>query len=192
MVETVSEPKGGATKGFAALTTDQRQQAMARFFVLRPHIEDGVPLPTAARDAGVSLRTAERWLARYRAGGLAALARPDRADRGRRRLQAGLVTYVEEMVLRRPPPSIATVHRKVSELAVLKGWPVPSYATVYDIARSLEPALLAMAQEGDKAYRQAYDLLYRREADWSNAIWQADHTELDLLVVDPPGPPAPG
>ena len=178
------------TKGLAALTAAQRQQAMARFAVLRPHIEDGVPLPTAARDAGASLRSAERWLARYRAGGLMALARPGRSDRGRRRLPAGLVTYVEEMVLRRPPPSIATVHRKASELAVLKGWPAPSYASVYDIARSLEPALVALAQEGDKAYRQAYDLLYRREAEGSNAIWQADHTELDLLVVDPPGPPA--
>jgi hypothetical protein len=45
------------------------------------------------------------------------------------------VTYVEEMVLRRPPPSIPTVHREASELAVVKGWTAPSYATVYDIAQ---------------------------------------------------------
>ena len=63
------------------------------------------------------------------------------------------------MVLRRPPPTIATVHRKASELAVLKGWAAPSYASVYDIARPLDPALVALTQEGDKAYRQAYDLL---------------------------------
>ena len=35
VVETVSEPKDGATKGLAALTTAQREQAMARFAVLR-------------------------------------------------------------------------------------------------------------------------------------------------------------
>jgi transposase len=35
----------------------------------------GVPLTQAAREAQVPLRTAQRWLVRYRAGGLAALAR---------------------------------------------------------------------------------------------------------------------
>jgi hypothetical protein len=39
---------------------------MARFALLRPHIEDGVALAGAAREAGVPLRTAQRWLARYR------------------------------------------------------------------------------------------------------------------------------
>ena len=49
---------------------------------------------------------------------------------------------------------------------------------VYTIARALDPALVALAQEGDKAYREAFNLIYRREADRPNAMWQADHTEL--------------
>ncbi len=53
----------------AELTHAQREQAMARFRVLRPHTERGVPLPRAAGAAGVGLRTVERWLARYRADG---------------------------------------------------------------------------------------------------------------------------
>jgi len=44
-----------------------REQAMARFAVLRPHLEDGVPLARAASDAGVAVRTTQQWLARYRA-----------------------------------------------------------------------------------------------------------------------------
>jgi putative transposase len=47
---------------------------------------------------------------------------------------------------------------------------------------SLDPALVKLAQEGDKAYRETYDLLYRREATGPNAIWQADHTLLDIWV----------
>jgi len=43
-------------------------------FVLRPHLEDGVPLAQVAREAGVPERTAQRRLARYREGGLAGLA----------------------------------------------------------------------------------------------------------------------
>ncbi|MCA1698056.1 MAG: helix-turn-helix domain-containing protein [Actinobacteria bacterium] len=42
--------------------------------MLRPHLEDGVALVHAARDAGVPERTAQRWLARYRDGGLVGLA----------------------------------------------------------------------------------------------------------------------
>ena len=59
----------------AACTEEERQEAMGRFAVLRPHINDGVPLPEAARDAGVPLRSVQRWLARYRATGLAGLVR---------------------------------------------------------------------------------------------------------------------
>src|SRR5712691_10293017 len=36
---------------------------------------------------------------------------------------------------------------------------------------------------------ETYDLLYRREVDAPNAVWQADHTLLDLLVLDDKGAP---
>ena len=38
-----------------------------RMAVLRRHLHDAVPLDQAATDAGISLSTARRWLARYRA-----------------------------------------------------------------------------------------------------------------------------
>ncbi len=63
---------------------------MRRWQVLRPHVQDGVPLARAARDAGVAPRTAQRWLAAFRAGGLAALGRQPRADAGRLRTASEL------------------------------------------------------------------------------------------------------
>jgi len=57
------------------LTESARSAALERWRVLRPHLHDGVPLARAARDAGVALRTAQRWLGRYRTDGLAGLAR---------------------------------------------------------------------------------------------------------------------
>src|SRR5438552_3748036 len=101
-----------------------------------------------------------------------------------------MVTFIEGLYLRQPPPSIATIHRMACGLAVTRGWPEPGYRTVLNIAKALEPSLVALAHEGDKAYREAFDLIYRREAGRPNEMWQADHTELDMLVVDPPGPPA--
>lgn len=178
------------TGTLAELDEDQRAAAMERWQVLRPHLEVGVPLTTAAQEAGIPLRTAQRWLARYRSGGLACLARQARSDRGRRRLPEEMVTLVEGLALRRSRPTLASIHREAIQVASRKGWPRPTYSSVRAIAKALDPALLTLAHEGDEVYQRTYDLIYRREAKRPNAIWQADHTELDLLVLDPPGPPA--
>jgi putative transposase len=75
----------------AGLTDEQRKLAMERFAVLRPHIEEDVPLAQAARSAGTAVRTAERWLARYRRLGLVGLARTTRIDADARHLPADLL-----------------------------------------------------------------------------------------------------
>src|SRR4051812_13970031 len=84
----------------AALTEAQRQEAMARFVVLRSHLNEGIPLSEVARTAGVPLRSVQRWLARYRAAGLVGLARAQRSDTGQRKLPAELVQVIEGMALK--------------------------------------------------------------------------------------------
>ncbi len=49
---------------------------------------------------------------------------------------------------------------------------------------------MTLAHQGTTAYSQTFELIHRREADRPNAIWQADHTLLDILLVRPDGPPA--
>ena len=46
--------------------------------------------------------------------------------------------------------------------------------------RAIPDDLKTLALSGEKAYREAYDLVHRREAERPNQIWQADHTQLDL------------
>lgn len=85
-----------------------REEALALFARLRPFLEEGVPLPRLAREAGIPLRTLLRWVAGYRRDGLAGLVRRPRADRGRpRRLVPALRQLIEGLALRspaRPPP----------------------------------------------------------------------------------------
>lgn len=69
----------------------------------------GVPLTQAAREAGVPLRTMQRWLARSESAGLTGLARSSRADPGTRRVRAELLRLIEGLALRRRKPSVATV-----------------------------------------------------------------------------------
>lgn len=183
----MSEEKTAAP--FASLSEARQAQAMARYEVLRPHLDDTVPLPRAAADAGVPLRTAERWLARYRRGGLAALARPVRSDADTRRSPDDLVALIEGLGLKRPRSSAAAIHRRVGGIAKAQGWRAPSYGTVHAILARLDPAMVTLSHEGPAAYRDRFELIHRHRATKPNAIWQADHTLLDVLVLDEAGKP---
>jgi hypothetical protein len=57
-----SQTDAPATK----LTDVQRRQALERYRQLRPHLEQDVPLARVARDVAMPLRTAQRWVGRYR------------------------------------------------------------------------------------------------------------------------------
>ena len=161
-----------------------------RLAVLGPCLHDGVPLVVAAERAGVPLRTARRWLAAYRADGAAGLSRSSRADRGGRRIQSELIELIEGFALRRPPPRIAEVHRAVTEVATGRGWPAPSYQSVRRIMKGLDRGLLALAHHDPDFYRDNFELVMRREAAHANDVWQADHTQLDVMVLDGSARPA--
>ena len=172
--------QGEATPSYTDLDEQQRGQAMNRFTVLRPHLEDGVPLQHAADEAGIPVRTAQRWLARYRQGGLASLVRSSRRDAGTRRSPGSLVAVVEGMALKRPRSSAATIHRRIGAAANAQGWPIPSYGTVHAIIAALDRGMMTLAQDRPAAFRDRFELVHRHRADAPNAIWQADHTMLDL------------
>ena len=178
------------TASLAGRGEEGRARAMARFAVLRPHLEEGVPLARAAGEAGVPPRTAQRWLARYRRDGLAGLARPVRSDAGAHRAPSELVALVEGLGLKRPRSSAAAIHRRVRDVATARGWRAPSYGTVHAILSRLDPAMVTLAQDGPAAYRDRYELIHRHRAGAPNALWQADHTLLDVLVLDGSGEPA--
>ena len=100
-----------------------------------------------------------------------------------------LQQFIEGLALHRPHLSAAAVHREAALIAARLGEPVPCYRTVHMVIGALEPALVTLAHEGAKAYSDAFDLVHRTEAEGPNAIWQADHTELDLFVTDGSGKP---
>lgn len=183
-------PEEKTAAPFASLSEARQAQATARYEVLRPHLDDTVPLPRAAADAGVPRRTAERWLARYRRDGLAGLARSGRSDAGACRAPSGLVALIEGLGLRRPRSSAAAIHRRVRDVAAARGWRAPSYGTVHAILSRLDPAMVTLALDGPVAYRDRYELVHRHRAEAPNALWQADHTLLDILVRDEGGKPA--
>jgi putative transposase len=91
----------------------------------------------------VPLRTLQHWMRRYRVQGVAGLARKARTDRGQqRKLTPELTRLIEGLALRKPPQSVATIHRQIVALATQQEGHAPSYRSVYDIVKRLDPARL--------------------------------------------------
>ena len=175
-----------------SLTEAQRAQAVTRFTIIRPALEDGITQAQVARTHNIPAPTVRRWMKHYRDKGLAGLAdAATRSDKGKsRRLPPDAIALIEGLALQKPRRSMAALHRQVVTIAEKQGWKPPSYDRVRQIIKNIDPARVTLAHEGAAVYREEFDLLYRREATHSNAIWQADHTPLDILLLDEEGKPA--
>ena len=173
------------------LTDAQRAEALRRFHLIRPFLEDGVPLTQIAREHQIPVRTLRRWVQRYRVDGLGGLSRPTRKDKDQRRaVTAQVQQFIEGLALEKPRRSLATIHREVAKLTKERGWKTPSYSTIERIVQQLDPALMTLAHEGSKVYREEFDVIYRHEASAPNEVWQADHSLLPILVLNEQGKPA--
>lgn len=131
-----------------------RAQALERFQLLQPHLEDGVVLSTLARQHDVPLRTMQYWLQRYRQHGLAGLCRrrPSRPSHPHpaRRTAPQLVELIEGLALRtplpQPPLSIARYSRSPSSTTGL----LPATAPSMEL---FAPSILAYARSPMRAPR---------------------------------------
>src|SRR5690625_1516853 len=106
--------------------------AASRWQVIRRHIEDGESLTQIAEDAGIALRTVQRWHAAYRRDGIVGLTPAEPFKRGRR-THPDLQVFIEGLALSKPRRSIAAIARKAQTKAAQQGWPTVSYNTVPQI-----------------------------------------------------------
>ena len=173
------------------LTEAQRLEALKRFHLLRPFLEDGVPLTHIATQHQTQIRTLRRWVAQYRSFGLVGLVRRPRNDQGQRRaVPPDLQQVIEGLALQKPRRTLATIQREAARIAREQEWTAPSYSTIQRIVGELDPSLLTLAHEGSKVYREEFDLIYRHEAHAANDVWQADHSLLPLWLLNEQGKPA--
>ena len=97
---------GSGTNG---LTEDQRRTALDRFQILRPHLEEDIPLDRIAHEQKLSPCTPGRWDAKDRPLGLRGRRRKLRAGKDQRRVLPALQRYIEGLVMRNPDQVIPTV-----------------------------------------------------------------------------------
>lgn len=100
-----------------------------------------------------------------------------------RRMPSDFVKLVEGLALAKLPRTTAAIHQQANKVALHQGWAPVSYSTIRSIVGEIDPGMMTLAQQGAAVYRDKYELVWRRRAERPNAVWQADHTELDILVL---------
>ncbi|HET7637823.1 MAG TPA: hypothetical protein VFK47_03705 [Ktedonobacteraceae bacterium] len=117
-----------------ALSEAQRAQALERFAIIRPALEEGIAQAQGARPHQMVPGMVQLWIKRSREKGLFGLANSvARSEKGKsRRLPTEAVWLIKGLALQTPPRSAASIHRQVSTIAKEQGWPPPAfpYSTV--------------------------------------------------------------
>lgn len=170
-----------------SLSNEKRDEAVERFQLIQPFLEDGILLTELSKQRVIPLRTLRRWVAQYRKHGLAGLAHKHRSDQGQHRMPLVLQQLIQGLVLQKSPPTVAWIHRTIENVCRSYGWETPSYVTVVNVIEDIDKGLLTLAQKGTKAYEEAFDLLYQRDATKPNEIWQADHCFLKIFLLNEKG-----
>lgn len=168
---------------------DERQKAMDKFRIIHPYLHHEKTLKDIVDETGVAKRTLQYWINKYQQFGLKGLIRKTRTDAGDVKVEKKVQEEIKNLIFKHKRNSVTSVHRKVCETCKAKSWRQPSYYQVYAISKSLSQGMKKLAHEGKKEYQNSYDLIHRREANYPNEIWQADHTPLDIMVLNEKGKP---
>lgn len=148
----------------------------------------------AARKLGLSVRSLRRLMRSWQEQGIAGLTRQSRSDQGTSKhgkdwQEFILKTYREGNRGSRSltPAQVALrVRVRAQELGVEE---YPRRTTVY---RILQAEIQKQQSKRSLGWRGDRLLITTREGiklaiEWSNQVWQCDHTQIDVLVVDQSG-----
>jgi len=174
-------------RSLAELSEDERHLALQRFHIIEPYIHQRETLRVIAQTHSLSKSTLSRWVLKYRKHGLFGLVRKPRSDKGTRNFPDILLHGIEALVLHRPHLSTMAIHKTINRVAQEIGVRSPSYSFVYQYIASMPKDLKTLAHDGNRTYDDLYELIFTHNASRSNETWQADHTQLDILILDDNG-----
>lgn len=177
-------------------TLDERQWigALEKYQLLKPLLEarerSRSSVSSVAGQLGVSTATAYRWLARLaECDTVTCLIRKSRSDKGKKKLDERVEALIAEVLqgefltlLKRSP---TLTRREIVRRCRIAGYPVPSMTALLRRIEEIHPEEIERRRRGRNA------ALARRPirgsfpgAEYVNAVWQIDHTEVDIVLVD--------
>lgn len=171
-------------KNLADYTHFQRQEAMKKYKIIEPYIKKQKSVQDISNNKQIPQRTIYFWVKSYNNKGLIGLINKRRKDLDKVRLNKDTINYIKNEYLSNKGISIASIHRKTIDWCNQMNYPLPSYKQVYASIKKISNHLKSYSDLNSKKYAEKYDAIYLRECNYPNEIWQADHTMLDIEVLN--------
>ena len=165
----------------------QRTDAMKKYKIIEPYLNKQETIKEISIKNKIPIRTLYRWVQKYEHDGLVGLIRKTRNDFEKIKVSEEVCKKIEEFVLRYKKISTKTLSRKITSYCKENKLDIPSYSQIYKLRKRIPKSLIQLAHEGEKIYKEKYDLIAIRETTRPNEIWQADHTLLDINLLDEKG-----
>jgi putative transposase len=163
----------------------EKLTSLEKYRIIEPILQNRAAISAVAKYHDIPLRTLQHWKTVFQRDGISALERKKRTDENKHRIfPDSIIALVKAFALQKPPMSVSNIHKRIKTICQKDAIPFPSYNWVYQQSKAIAPDLLTLAQKGSKAYKQQFELLFRHDSKTSNAIWQADHTLLDIWVLN--------
>lgn len=153
----------------------------------------GKKLQEAADKLGKSKRTVQRLVKKWQEEGLAALTQTKRADKGSHRIDDELEKFILKTYRDGNKGSKRITPKQVYLRTKLKaqelGVKVPSHMTVYRVLKPLIDKKKQAKSIRSPGWRGTQLSVKTRSGqdlsvEYSNHVWQCDHTRADILLVD--------
>ena len=166
----------------------KKLKPIEKYRLIEPFLNGEATLADIAREVPISYRTLHRWAKECRARSADLVKPKTRSDKSRtRKINTEAINLIEGLIFEIPKKSFGEIYDILSSFLAEKNLPIPSQSTVRRVIKRLPQAALDLQHKGAKFYENTYELVHRREAKRPNQIWQADHTLLDICVLDERG-----
>ena len=197
MDESVVEDSDEASKhpDLSTIPESAWNIARSRFETIKPLLNKAgrkaADVEARATFANVHCATVYRWLDAYeRSGLLSSLLPPNRKGAGEKKLdqeiEAIINATIKEVYLTKRKRSVMKTFKEVKDRCKKAGLKPPHYNTVRNRIRAIPKKIRIEARVGRRAASDACDprIGSYPDADFPYAVFQIDHTQLPINVVD--------
>lgn len=179
----------------ATVLDEDWQLAQERFEIIRPLLDPRgrkrADVTARAQQFSMHANTLYKWLSLYESHDrVSALIPKERNDKGIKKLQPEvelvITTVIETEYLNRQKKSISNIYREIKKRCGAAGLPVPHANTVRNRIANVSEELRITRREGRKKADELFSPVEGSfpGAEYPLAVWQIDHTKVDIILVD--------
>ncbi len=189
--------QGNSRQGLMAIPKEDWDEAAKRLKALRPLLDrpkrnrNQAEVDVVARIVEKDRATVYRWIKKWEeARTVSSLLRVERSDAGETRLaeevEEAIQRWIKDYWLTQERPSVTELHERIEIECREKRLPVPSLSTIRRRVEQLSDKLKMAMRQGKKKASEVFEPLRGSfpGADFPRAVYQIDHTPIDLILVD--------